>query len=163
MIARVGGRDLPTLSPPQCSEAPKTLNLRRAVPKKTLAQHRAAETNMTGSPIAPQILVLIAEASVRDAASDALRRSGHCVMTQWPTADDMPPSLIVAEPGQLHTAALCNTGTPTTVVIVQSSEAEAPPPAGLVADYLRLPLSPAELVCRVRAQLELVSLRRSLA
>jgi diguanylate cyclase (GGDEF)-like protein len=100
---------------------------------------------------------------VHEVAADALRRSGHRVLARWPADDEAQPSIVVAEPGRLHAPPFPDADVPVPVVLVQSSAAPDPPPPGPVADYLRLPLSPAELICRVTAQLELLSLRRALA
>ena len=117
---------------------------------------------MTNSPAANSILVLIAEPVVRDAAADALRHSGHLVLTQLLEGEEAAPGLIVADVGGLYAAAPPNACGSVPLILIQPSPKAAPPPGVLVADQLRLPLSPAELVCRVSAQLELAALRHAL-
>jgi diguanylate cyclase (GGDEF)-like protein len=116
---------------------------------------------MTAAPPPVPILVLIADAAVRETACDALRRSGYDALTAWPEGDDAVPSLVIGDPGQLLAAGIPPGAVPV-IVAASAPTGEALPGADL-ADQLRLPLSPAELICRVRAQLELVSLRQALS
>ena len=117
---------------------------------------------MTDLSASSSILVLISDSAVREVANDALRHAGYRVLTTTPAPGEEPPGLVVADAGGLPAAALTETDRSMPLILIESPASVAAMSSAPVADQLRLPLTPAELICRVSAQLELVSLRQAL-